>query len=121
MNKTKILTLMEPPISTRKEMIHKVMINTKRKNEVGKGDRMCWGKVKIQQEYPEKAQEMSFKLRCKADKGNAHSYLRKSISGRGNNQCKGPEARAQLERSNHSEAAASAAKAKWERGQQEED
>ena len=97
------------------------MINTQRKNEAGKGDRMCWEKVKIQQEYPEKAQERSFKLRCKADKGNARSYLRKSIWGRGSNQCKGPEARAQLEPSNHSKAAASAAKAKWERGQQEED
>lgn len=36
-NKTEILTFMEPPISTRKEMIHEVMINTKRKNEAGKG------------------------------------------------------------------------------------
>lgn len=112
---------MEPPISTREETIHKIMINTKRKNEAGKGDRMCWGKVKIQQECPEKAQEMSFKLRCKEDKENSHSYLRKSISGRGNTKCKGPEVRAHQERSNHSEEAASALKAKWERGQPEED
>ena len=34
---------------------------------------------------------------------------------------KGPEVRAHQERSNHSEEAASALKAKWERGQPEED
>lgn len=56
---------------------------------------------------------MSLKLRHKEDKGNAHSCLRKSISGRGN-KCKGPEVRAHLECSNHSEEAASVVRAEGE-------
>ena len=58
---------------------------------------MCWGEIKI---LAGVSREGSGE-----DKGKAHGYPRKSISGRGNNKRKGPEVGAHLACSSNSEKA----------------